>query len=526
MRSSRREIPAGVRDVIRLRMARLPEATVSLLRLGAVAGRNFDLEVVAEAAGEDVDDALERVEAALLVGLVVEHPGRLGGYRFSHDLVRDTLYQELSAARRARAHRAVGEALERVGDEGDTLEIAQHFFVATPLVGRDKAYEWALRAADRASRLLAFEQVEEQLRRALDLTVGMAPGLEAARRELTAQVRLGSLLLMTSGYSAPEAGRAWSRAAELCRTLPDTAEHPPAMWGAWSYACVRGEFSRALALAQELGDRARRGGDMQFRLVAHHTLGLTLWHLGRLDEADTQLRQLGELCAGLPAEFFTGAMRDRDLRVSHLIFGSVVHALQGRTAVDAELSAAFEVAQRSGSPFTVVTVLMLAAVAHAVRGDRPAAASRAGEAATLGARHGFRQVAYIAEILCGWGAADPDEMRRALAASEATGSRMLLHLFLGLLAEVELGLGRRAAALACLERGLAESEATGEAFWLAELHRLRGEVLLREGSDRAMDARAAFERALSVARSQGAGVVERRVADSLRRSSTAGMEAG
>jgi DNA-binding SARP family transcriptional activator/predicted ATPase len=526
MDAVRTEIPSGVRDVIRLRMARLPEATVSLLRLGAVAGRNFDLEVVAEAAGGDVDDALDRVEAALLVGVVVERPGRLSGYRFSHDLVRDTLYQELSAARRARAHRAVGEALERVGDESDTLEIADHFFVATPLVGRDKAYEWALRAADRASLLLAFEQVEEQLRRALDLTVGMAPGLEAARRELTVQIRLGSLLLMTSGYSAPEAGRAWSRATELCRTLPDTAEHPPAIWGAWSYACVRGEFSRALELAEELQDRGRRGGDMQFRLVAHHTLGVTFWHLGRLAEADAQLRQLGELCDALPAEFFTGAMRDRDLRVAHLIFGSVVHSLQGRASVDAELSSAVEAARRSGSAFTMVTVLMLAAVAHAIRGDRAAASSSAGEAATLAARHGFRQVAYIAEILCGWAAGDAEGMRRALASSEATGSRMLLHLFLGLLGEVEFELGHRADALACLERGLAESEASGEGFWLAELHRLRGEVLLREGPDRAVDARAAFERALSVARSQGAGVFELRVAESLRRSSTMGTPAG
>src|SRR5205085_5608287 len=89
--SIRREIPRGVRDVIRQRLAGLSEPARSLLATAAVAGRTFEADVVAAATGLDEDRALELVESALSVGVVVEHPSILGLYRFSHSLVRQTI---------------------------------------------------------------------------------------------------------------------------------------------------------------------------------------------------------------------------------------------------------------------------------------------------------------------------------------------------------------------------------------------------------------------------------------------------
>lgn len=513
----RDSIPSGVRDVIRLRLARLPDETVALLRLAAVAGRDFDLDVVAAAAGVDEDTALERVEASLLIGLVVEQADVLGRYRFSHSLVRETLYQELSAARRARSHRALGEALARAGDDSHTLDVARHLYAAAPLGGREIAYEWVLRAADRARGLLAFEQVEEQLARALELVEAMPPGPETSRRELAARTRMGMSLMMTRGYSAPEVGEAWSRAALVCRETDDAPEVLTATWGMWSYACVRADFARALAIAEECLGRGDRSGALAFQLLGHHTLTVTLWHLGRLGEAAEHCRLLGDLCSRASDEVI-GQLVDRDPRCGRLVFGGMVLALGGRTEeAAASLDEALRASRTNGRPFTIALTHVVACLGRAICDDRGAARRDASDAAALAHRHGFRQLAAMAAIVQGWADSDAAGVRAGLADFEAAGSRMLLHFFYGLLAQVEHDAGRRAEARAGVERALAESESTGERFWAAELHRIRAELLLPGPADRVTEARKEFDRALSVAREQGAGLLEARAADSARR---------
>src|SRR4029079_15296816 len=85
-------------------------------------------------------------------------PGRV---RFGHVLIRDTLYDDLTAARRVQLHREVGEALEDLyssAPEPHLAELAQHFVAAVPLASRQTAIEYSRRAGDRAAGQLAFEE--------------------------------------------------------------------------------------------------------------------------------------------------------------------------------------------------------------------------------------------------------------------------------------------------------------------------------------------------------------------------------
>ncbi|AXI76502.1 ATP-binding protein [Peterkaempfera bronchialis] len=139
-------VPAGVRDVIRHRLARLPQPARAVLRQAAVLGREIDVEVLTAVVG-DADGVVDALEAALAAGFLVEQqPGRLG---FSHALVRDTLYDDISRPRRARWHAAVAEAIEQL-DPGDVGSLAHHF-------GRAESRATAVRAARyaRAAALLA-----------------------------------------------------------------------------------------------------------------------------------------------------------------------------------------------------------------------------------------------------------------------------------------------------------------------------------------------------------------------------------
>src|SRR5205085_9301306 len=88
-------VPAPVREVVLRRVALLPEAAAALVSVAAVAGRDFDIQVVAEAAAVEVEAALEAIDAAVAEGLVVEHEQRLGWFRFSYALVFESGYESI-----------------------------------------------------------------------------------------------------------------------------------------------------------------------------------------------------------------------------------------------------------------------------------------------------------------------------------------------------------------------------------------------------------------------------------------------
>ena len=107
-------IPAGVRDVVGRRLSRLSDEANRVLAIASVIGLEFAPAVVQLAGGFDEEPVFAALEDAVTARLLVEVSGLIPRNRFSHALVRATLYEELSAARRAALHRRVAETLEAV----------------------------------------------------------------------------------------------------------------------------------------------------------------------------------------------------------------------------------------------------------------------------------------------------------------------------------------------------------------------------------------------------------------------------
>jgi len=170
------KVPEGVRDVLRRRFARLPEVTVSVLRLAAVLGRDVDIDVLVRAAEVDEDTVLDALEAAVLAGLLTEPAP--GSVRFGHVLVRDTLYDDAPRLRRGRWHARVGNALLSAQPQ-DVAALAHHFHqAATPTTAR-VAVDFAVRAADQAVSRYAHETASALYEQALaDLDRVPAAGTE------------------------------------------------------------------------------------------------------------------------------------------------------------------------------------------------------------------------------------------------------------------------------------------------------------------------------------------------------------
>ncbi|HEX2273740.1 MAG TPA: hypothetical protein VHG90_07700, partial [Acidimicrobiales bacterium] len=167
---SRWRIPEGIREVIGRRLDRLSRDCREMLRAASVAGRDFRVDILERASGrrgEEVMGALQDAIGARLVEEVHDDPGTL---RFTHSLIRDTIYQELMPAERHQRHAAVGEALERTyaaDPEPYVAELAHHFFEAGPRGDPAKTAEYATAAGTRAVLSLAYEEAIRLFRMAL-----------------------------------------------------------------------------------------------------------------------------------------------------------------------------------------------------------------------------------------------------------------------------------------------------------------------------------------------------------------------
>jgi predicted ATPase len=136
--------------------------------------------------------------------------------------------------------------------------------------------------------------------------------------------------------------------------------------------------------------------------------------------------------------------------------------------------------------------------------------------------HGLAQIKSQSGALAGWCAVENGERDRGLALlTEATDDLRALRslgwlsYFLGLLADARIKAGQPSEAMNAVEEAISLVETTGERFYSAELHRLRGELLA--SSDRRDEAKAELDRAVAIAAQQGAVPLERKARDSLRR---------
>ena len=154
-------IPPTVTDVISRRLGHLSADCNQMLTQASVLGREFALDALERVVAQPEGRFLECVDEATAARVVAEVPSVRGRLRFSHVLVRDTLYDRLGAARRARLHRRAGETLEALyaRDPGPHLaELAHHFLEASAAGTPGKAIGYARGAAERAASALAYEE--------------------------------------------------------------------------------------------------------------------------------------------------------------------------------------------------------------------------------------------------------------------------------------------------------------------------------------------------------------------------------
>ncbi|HEX6492346.1 MAG TPA: BTAD domain-containing putative transcriptional regulator, partial [Candidatus Dormibacteraeota bacterium] len=223
-------IPEGVKEVIGRRLTRLSEVANVSLRTASVMGRTFRLDVLEALSDHGGDALLDALEEAAAAGVVVEQRGLAGRYDFTHALVRDALYDELSLTRRVRLHQRVGEAIESLvrGDPGPHLaELAYHFSQAAVAAGPERALGYGRRAGEHALRLSAYEEAARHF--AVALEVAEDAGADAG-------VRADLLLLLGHAHWRAGAARTAREAFERVVTIAGAADPERLARAALGYA--------------------------------------------------------------------------------------------------------------------------------------------------------------------------------------------------------------------------------------------------------------------------------------------------
>ncbi len=192
-------LPEGIRAAVLRRLESLPDASRRLVSGASVIGREFEASLLCHALGWSPEAFLQAASPVLASRIFEELEGPPGGYRFSHVLVREAIYEEIDTLERARLHRGVAEGLEEAyasHREPHAAALAHHWAEAAVVAGGERAIHYCIRAGRWATARLAYDDAPVHFREALRLGEAHGPLEPLARAELRlelgeAEIRAG-----------------------------------------------------------------------------------------------------------------------------------------------------------------------------------------------------------------------------------------------------------------------------------------------------------------------------------------------
>ena len=344
---------------------------------------------------------------------------------------------------------------------------------------------------------------------------------EAARQQRLTQLQVsyGNALIAARGIGAPETTEAFARAREGALGDKDAPERLAVHYGLWAGSSVRGDLPEMRAHAEAFLNDVEARPDSPEAGVAHRAAGLTCWFAGDYREARDQLERAFIL-------FEPG--RDDDLAFRFGLdpgvaaMGWLAIALWPLGNVDRAISLIDRMQTRMANLAHVGTLAngrMYAALFELLRGDRAHAAPNTLELVRLAQEYDLNLWRAFGVFLEGWGSAASgasgsglEGMRRGVELLREQNVLWFDGLLKMALAEAEAQGGDPGRAVAILDEALATCDRTGYRAFEAELHRARGEMLLKRDPANPTPGEEAFLAAIAVAKRQATRSFELRAA--------------
>ena len=497
----------GGRDMESVLRSRLEAASAEareVAGLAASVGREFNLELLAEASDLDASAVVRAVDE-LWRRRILRDMG--GDYDFSHNLVRESAYDSVPPARRWLTHRRLAQSLELLYAER-TDDVAAQLAEQNERGGRpDRARRYYRRAADQAASVFAFSQALHLFRKCLDLLTVAPVGQARDHEELDILLAMVPPISAIHGISSPDLQTTLERASLLAATVGQPRDVMACHIGLFANSFVQGRIRASHEFATWALDLAETNPD--FDGPAHLAYAGSSTCLGMLEEASRHFRLALAGSRGHDV-LIVGPLTE----VHCLSWHAHAHWLSGDTpAAVASVRKAVEIARAAEHPFSLAAALAYACTTYQLAGDVDQAAAGAAELVELCDRYEFVWYVEWGHVIAGWAAGGQsgiDRISQALSRLRAAGSYARMPYWLTLLADAHSRLGNAPAAQAILAAAQSMAEQNEERWW-------QPEVLRRHAAcSDPPTARRMLSRAVEMARGQGSVVLRDRCAHDLR----------
>jgi predicted ATPase len=534
------ELPESLRHLIEQQLGQVSPEDRRVVEAASVAGVEFSAAAVAAGVNlEEIDveercAALARREQFLQARGTAEWPdGTVAArYGFIHAVYQEGVYERVPAGRRVWLHQRIG-ARQEAGYGAQAREIAAALAVHFER-GRDtrRAVQYRWQAGSNALQRSAHQEAISHLRRGVELLQTLPDTPERLLQELALHASLGTPLIATKGWAAPEVATAYRRAQALWEQAGEPPQHCWVLYGLCAWHAMRAEWQTARALMERLLALAQRVQHPTLLMHAHLGLGGILYCLGAFAAVREHVDQglaLYDPQTHHPA--VSDAVHDPEVVGRCYVAGALWHLgypEQARQHLDAALTRAQELAH----PFTLAQVFYCATIFALVRREVQMAGEQAEALITLATAQGF-PFELAGGMLCrgrvlieqGQHEEGMRQIRQGLAAHQATGAAAGQPYALAFLATAYEQDGQGDTGQQVLDEALALVHRTGERCYEAELYRLKGGLLLQGGqrpkahdtAEQVAAAEQSLRQALAVARRQQAKSLELRAAMSLGR---------
>ena len=527
-------LPARVEAAIQERISRLPRVMQEALEVASIEGELFTAEVVARVQGIDEReilgylsgdlDRMHRLVRAQSIRRVNDQ--LVSRYQFRHILFQRYLYTSIDEVVRVYLHEYVGKTLEdiyggRESAETIPVQLALHFQKAGIV---EKAVHYLYLAAQKAMQLSAYQEVVAHTTHALKLLTTMSDSPERDQQELDLRLALAFALQGAKGVHISDVKNAYTRARELCEKLERKSELVQVLGGLATFYYVRGEHDRAQSLAQEALLLAEATKNPLLVMLCHWFLGFILFCLGEFTAVREHLRQVTDFYDYEKHHDDFVQLRGSDAGPSAMAYEACCLWCLGYPDQALERSQrALDLARKLGHPFTLADVICYGGcLFHAMRRDADGLALEAEALVQL--VHKRSLVGWLAlgmrcrgEALALQGKIQESlvQIKEGMAAMRSEGIRLYFSGTLASLVEGQLEANLLEEARTSLDEAFAFIEETNERYWEAELFRLKGELLFRDGE--ITGAEACLNKAVEISQKQNVKSLELRAAMSLSR---------
>jgi predicted ATPase len=434
-------------------------------------------------------------------------------------------YGSLLVERRRPLHERTARAIEelyRDGLDGHYGELAHHY---ERTENTPKAVKYLALAGEQAAQRSAYAEAIRQLSRGVELVATLPESRERARQELPLQVTLGQALTVTGGYGTPEAERAFVRARSLSEEVGEASRVFPASVGLYEIHLVRAQHHEATAIVEELLRLAQRTQDPVQLMWAHVLMAeVSVWQ-GEFSRALEQSE--GSIRRYDPQQYrdYERMYGEADPAVWALVnLGLALWALGYPEQAIAKNREAITLAQELSHPFSEASALLYASGAHWLRRESQAALEMAEGAIALSSERGFLQYVGMATFYRSAALADQGHLQEGIAgmgavveALRASGVELSSPWFLTELAKAHRMAGQAEQGLSLVSEAQELVSKNGERYAEAEMHRVKGELILTRSPSDHTEAEVSFRESLDVARRQTAKSYELRTVTSLAR---------